>query len=291
LSTDLATHSEREYESGQQRNLGRRTEGTKVHVGVERQPARHLAVTMVACAAVAVLGILLVRFLSGPRTSTQDLETKGALMVSPPEDLTAASRQAGAPPADLTTVSVPTPAATNASSADTTGPAVREPAAVHEVRQAQPALPAKLRPTVRDIPIPAERVSEVELNSDPPGARLVVDSRSDLACLAPCNVSLQPGRHTLSAELIGYGVDRKIFNVPLEGSVFVTMARNMGVLVLTSEPAGTNVVVDGRDIGPTPVKVSLPAGRHHLSLTDGARHHEETIQIDTDGAYVRSFRW
>jgi len=95
----------------------------------------------------------------------------------------------------------------------------------------------------------------------------------------------------MSAELLGYGVTRKIFNVPLDGSVFVTMERNMGLLVLSSEPAGAEVMIDGKDIGPTPVHVNLPAGRHHLILTDGARRHEETIQIDTDGAYVRSFRW
>jgi hypothetical protein len=50
-------------------------------------------------------------------------------------------------------------------------------------------------------------------------------------------------------------------------------------------------MIDGKDVGPTPVHVNLPAGRHHLTLTDGTRRHEETIQIDTDGAYVRSFRW
>jgi hypothetical protein len=89
----------------------------------------------------------------------------------------------------------------------------------------------------------------------------------------------------------GYGIARKIFNAPAAGSVFVSMMRNMGMLLLTSEPAGTSVIVDGRDLGPTPVKVLLAAGRHHLSLSDGLRHHDETIQIDTDGVYARSFRW
>ena len=79
--------------------------------------------------------------------------------------------------------------------------------------------------------------------------------------------------------------------MPVEGSVFVSLMRNMGMLLLTSEPAGSTVVVDGKDLGPTPVKVKLPAGRHHLSLSDSGRHHDETIEISADGVYARSFRW
>jgi hypothetical protein len=54
---------------------------------------------------------------------------------------------------------------------------------------------------------------------------------------------------------------------------------------------GTDVVVDGRNLGPTPVKIVLAAGRHHLSLSDGVRHHDETIQIDSDGVCARIFKW
>jgi serine/threonine protein kinase len=280
-----ATHAEpEEYESVQPRNVGLRTNGTKVRIGVERPAARHLAVTMVACAAIAMLGILLLRFLSGPRASTQNQDSQRVVTFPPPEDLSAASRQASAP-ADLTITPV---AAAVPDSTSTTTVTVPTPA----VRQAPSTrLIEPLPPAVRSRPIAVETVSEVELVSDPPGARVVVDNRSDSECLAPCNVPLGAGRHTLSAELGGYGIARKIFRVPMDGSVFVSMMRNMGMLVLTSEPAGTTVMIDGNEVGPTPVHVNLPAGRHHLSLTDGTRHHEETIQIDTDGAYIRSFKW
>jgi serine/threonine-protein kinase len=278
--------------SGGQPNFAPHVDGTKVRIGVEPAAGRHVALTMAACAAVVLLGILSIRFLSGPKPPRQDLETNGAVMSAPPEDLSATSKQTSSPPADLTTAPGLGPVATGASSGNKAA-AVRVPAKPREVRQEETIPPpaAKPRPPVHNIPNAAETVSDVELNSDPPGARVVVDNRSDLACLAPCSVSLTRGRHTMSAELLGYGVTRKIFNVPLEGSVFVTMERNMGLLVLSSEPAGTEVMIDGKDIGPTPVHVNLPAGRHHLTLTDGTRHHEETIQIDTDGAYVRSFRW
>ena len=89
----------------------------------------------------------------------------------------------------------------------------------------------------------------------------------------------------------GYGVARKIFNVPSEGNIFISMMRSTGTLLLTSEPSGASVLIDGRDYGPTPVRVRLSGGRHHLSLSDGDRHHDETIEIDTDGMYARSIRW
>jgi hypothetical protein len=102
---------------------------------------------------------------------------------------------------------------------------------------------------------------------------------------------LAAGRHTLSADLSGYGIARKIFNAPASSSVFVSMTRNVGMLMVTSDPVGTDVVVDGRNLGPTPVKIVLAAGRHHLSLSDGVRHHDETIQIDSDGVCARIFKW
>jgi hypothetical protein len=155
---------------------------------------------------------------------------------------------------------------------------------------AQPLTPLRQAVPVPRPPTPV-MTSDVELVSDPPGARVEVDSHSALSCLTPCSLPLGSGRHTLFAELGDYGTARKIFSVPVTGSVFVSMMRNMGMLLLTSDPVGANVLVDGKDYGPTPVKLKLSAGRHHLSLSDGVRHHDETIQIDSDGVYARSFRW
>jgi len=300
LSTQRASDLEIEqYESKRERGLGRHAEGTKVRrIGVERPAARRLGVTMAACAAIALLGILLLRVLSTPRANQQDLDSRNPVAIAPPEDLSATVPQRSAPPADLTTSAVATPIGTDSKVSSTTvavhTPAVRPARLTPTVEAplvALPANPVRL-PTVRVAPpIRPETIADVEVVSDPPGARVVVDNRSALSCLAPCSLPLAPGRHTLVAESSSYGTARKIFNVPVEGSVFVSLMRNMGMLLLTSEPAGSTVVVDGKDLGPTPVKVKLPAGRHHLSLSDGVRHHDETIEISADGVYARSFRW
>ena len=305
LSTRVASDEERDtYDRTRERRVRRPTEGTKIRIGVERPAARRLSVTMAACAVIALLGILLLRFLSGPRTNAQDMEPT-RIVTPAPEDLSAASKST--PPTDLTAPPVATPIATDSDASSTTV-AVLTPAA-KQIQAPPPNLPTRVpteeAPAIKLPPVkpvrqavhlapslpPVPTVSDVEIVSDPPGANVIVDSRSESSCLAPCSVPLSSGRHTLLAQMGGYGNTRKIFNVPVEGSVFVSMSRNTGILLLTSEPAGTTVIVDGRNLGPTPVKVNLPAGRHHLSLSDGSRHHDETIQIDTDGVYARSFRW
>jgi serine/threonine protein kinase len=302
LTTRMASSSEREAHQ-RERGLGPRPDGTKVRIGLEKPAARRFGVTIAACAAVALLAILLVRFLSGPRPGAQGGESARIVSATPPEDLTTANKQSSAPPVDLTTAPpVATPIGTDSSNSSTTvavrTPVVRNgqaPVPSDELRK--PPLRQVAKPVREPTPIalpthpPTVSMADVEIVSDPPSARVAVDGRSDVSCSTPCSLPLAPGRHTLLAELGGYGNTRKIFSVPISGNVFVSMTRSMGVLLLHSDPEGSTVTVDGRDLGPTPLEVKLAAGRHHLSLSDRGRHHDETIQIDTDGVYARSFRW
>lgn len=133
--------------------------------------------------------------------------------------------------------------------------------------------------------------SEVTIATQPPGARLVIDSRSESACQTPCNTFLPPGRHTLTAELKGFDTARRIFTIPEEKQLTVAMSQSMGVLVVTTEPAGSTVTVDGKQYGVTPLNVRLPVGTHELAISNGAGRHDETVQIDSDAFTTRSFRW
>ena len=214
----------------------------------------------------------------------RDAETGQPANTLQPEDLStvntpSASKGEAGKPANP----VATPISTDSDSSRTTV-AVRAPAmapatqprpvvtpvpaqVVHPLRQKAQPQPVHIAPTTPAIVEP----SEVELVSDPPGARVEVDGRDDLSCLAPCSLALPPGRHTLSAQTSGYGVARKIFNTPVSGSVFVSLSHNIGTMLLTSDPSGAQVWIDGKDYGPTPVRVRISAGRHHLSVSDGSR--------------------
>jgi serine/threonine protein kinase len=312
---ELVGEPERKFEP-------RSNAGTRIRVGLERPAANSWGWIIAACVAIALAGIFLLRSFYTSKASAPGLEANRIVNSRQPEDLTTnggGKASTSAPPADLTVGNqtgnpVATPISTDSDSSRTTV-AVRAPSPRQEPTT-MPTAPLEQRPAVEKpvalppqplkavrqvpahvaVPTPSAQpvipqASSVELVSDPAGAQIEVDGRSDSLCLAPCSVSLGPGRHTLSAQASGYGTARKIFTVPVSGSVFVSLGRNTGTMLLTSEPAGADVVIDGKEYGPTPVRVRLSAGRHHLSVSDGNRHHDETIQIDTDGMYARSFRW
>ena len=132
-------------------------------------------------------------------------------------------------------------------------------------------------------------MADVELVTDPPGGKVVVDNRQ--SCLSPCSIPLASGRHTLTAELSGYGLAQKIIQVPADANVFLPLVKSVGVLLVSSEPSGSQVAVDGKNYGVTPVTLHLTAGAHHLTISDGDRRHDETIEIDGEGVHTRTFRW
>jgi eukaryotic-like serine/threonine-protein kinase len=257
------------------------------------------------CAAVAGAALFIIRWNSAAVIPVQILDTKTGPASPPPADVGETAQQAVQqaaqhPPVDLSpTPTPPPPAAAPAPAAKEPPPPAQEPAAqVAAPEQKAPAPPEQEKPSApvheaKAIPQEVDRsISDVELVSDPPGAKIVIDSNPRLACTAPCSLNLPGGRHTLAAELTGYAVMRKIFNAPAQDNVFVSLEKNMGVLFLTSIPSGSPVSVDGQAQGRTPLSLKLPAGSHHLTLFDGAqRRHDETVEIDAGGMLTRSFSW
>jgi serine/threonine protein kinase len=140
-------------------------------------------------------------------------------------------------------------------------------------------------PPSAPLPIP------VSITTQPPGAQVTIDSRPETSCHSPCNTVLSPGRHTLTAELKGFDIARRIFTVPEDRQLTVIMSQSMGVLLVTTEPSGSTVTVDGKQYGATPLTVRLPAGPHQLVVANGAGRHEENVQIENDQFTTRSFRW
>lgn len=178
----------------------------------------------------------------------------------------------------------PDSSSTENASADVTA-ALPRPKPPREVAQATPP-PAKSPASLF-----AGGISDVDLLSDPPGAKVVVDGDPTTSCTSPCTLSLPSGRHTLTMDADGFGIARRVFNVPKDTSIYATLSKSTGVLILTSTPSGARVIVDGRDSGQTPVTLHVPAGKHHIILSYGGLQHEETVQVDNDQFIARNFRW
>lgn len=120
---------------------------------------------------------------------------------------------------------------------------------------------------------------------------MVVDGNQSTSCVAPCTMSLPNGRHTVAAELNGYNVGRRVFNVPEDSSLVTALNRSTGTLVVTSTPPGSRIFIDGKLFGETPATLHLSAGRHKLVLINGRMQHEETVEIEGGQLESRSVRW
>jgi tRNA A-37 threonylcarbamoyl transferase component Bud32 len=255
----------------------RRSEATQLRK--ENSTGKRFGLIVALCFAVAAACIFIVRLNSGPSVPVQVLDTKIGSSAPPPEETkVAAKEKESAPaPADLTappeqTLQPPAPT-----------PKVPEPST--------PAAKAPPEPEKESVPKPdaTRAMADVELVTDPPGGKVVVDNRQ--SCLSPCSIPLASGRHTLTAELSGYGLAQKIIQVPADTNVFLPLVKSVGVLLVSSEPSGSHVAVDGKNYGVTPLTLHLTAGAHHLTISDGDRRHDETIEIDGEGVHTRTFRW
>jgi serine/threonine protein kinase len=231
-----------------------------------------LLLVLVLLGALALSIVLIVRMNSGPGVPTQVLDSKNQ-PASPP------------PPLDLT------PVAGSVSSGASAGP----PPAAKAVPAAKvPDIPSSSSGAfAQEKPSPA-RVhaaisGTVDLLTDPPGATITVDNSA--SCSTPCSVTLPPGRHTLAATMNGFGISRKIFHVPQDTSIIIPMTRSLGVLLVSSDTPGSNVNVDGKSFGQTPITLRLPPGEHRISVWDGSRWHDEMVQIQADEVHTRAFHF
>ena len=236
---------------------------------ISRKLALMVAMIFAICAAI----VFIVRWNSGPAVPVQVLDTKSAPAMPPPPDNTEVPAPRPEKP-ETTNPAPPVPTQTGSSAARETPR--RETARVTPPPQQQPALQ------------PARIPGEIELLTEPAGAHVVIDG--GVSCTSPCTLSLPPGRHTLTVQAEGYGVARRIFNVPGDTALYVPLPRNTGDVVLTSIPSGAGILVDGQHAGRTPVTLHLPLGTHRITWVEGTSQHEETIEVQ-GGIQARGYRF
>jgi eukaryotic-like serine/threonine-protein kinase len=149
-------------------------------------------------------------------------------------------------------------------------PAASEPEATEEETPAtRPPVGAKSRNAKKKAsPAPAPMIipGQVAVDSTPQGAQAQVDGRTDSSYVTPFALTnLQPGQHTITVSKPGYSTDTRTVTVTSgnRATVVVHLSQLMATLVVSSDPAGANVYVDGRDTGTkTPSQVSVDKGQH-----------------------------
>ena len=128
--------------------------------------------------------------------------------------------------------------------------------------------------------------------TEPPGATVLVDGT--LRGVAPLSVRNVPfGEHTVEIRLTGFEtVTREVTVNPADPVVPVPVqltpadpetpaaGEALASLVVESRPAGARVVIDGEQVGVTPLVAAVPPGRHRVELErDGYRIWATTVLV------------
>jgi serine/threonine protein kinase len=177
----------------------------------------------------------------------------------------ASQEQAPAPPATQE------PAETTAKPSPIGQPPTPEQIPGQTAKPTQPVSP-ELPADARRSPAPPAQATAgertVQLLTEPPGAHIVIDGNSSLACTTPCMLSLPGGRHTMSTQLDGYRPYPKVINVPQDGDQFLKLSKTTGTLSVTSNPPGATIQLNGEvQKQTTPANFTVAPGTYRVRVT------------------------
>jgi serine/threonine-protein kinase len=139
---------------------------------------------------------------------------------------------------------------------------------------------------------PPARLVSVNLTATAAGAQVVVDRNPQWSCLAPCSLQLPRGRHVAAASLAGYRSYPKIFEADSNtADVDIQMRQITGTLLISSEPAGAEVLIDGRPVaGATNMQQDAAPGFHLVLVRkQGAGTAERSVRVQEGGLHPVHF--
>lgn len=138
--------------------------------------------------------------------------------------------------------------------------------------------PAQRRAPTRNVNAP----QDILVSSSPGGAIATLDSNPAAACTTPCSLNAAPGNHTIAVTMVGYQIEHRYVVVgsgPLELPPVVLRASG-GNLMLTSDPPGATILVNGKRIDQvTPASIPLPLGSYTITLMKDGRQFTEKMEV------------
>jgi serine/threonine protein kinase len=121
---------------------------------------------------------------------------------------------------------------------------------------------------------------QLTINSTPEGAEVRVDGHSDPSWVTPFNLAgLAPGQHNVTVVRAGYAPESRSIDVASGSKSFlvVQLAAQTATVALTSEPAGAQILIDGKDTGKiTPAQIAVDKPGAHTFLVRKQGYLEET---------------
>ena len=191
------------------------------------------------------------------------------------------SQRPDAPPVTAPVIAAPSPVVS------------AEPAPV-ESKAAEPAAAAVTTPKPPPASPTASAAAEAafQLTTNPAGAEVVFDGSSDLHCTTPCSLNLPIGRHTLTLRHEGYRETQRVFTLPNDPGLIVSLEATAGTLSLVSNPPGLAIMVDGKEQArKTPASLPLPVGQHTVQVLKGSEKQEFVIDIRDGVLSQKNIDW
>jgi serine/threonine-protein kinase len=151
----------------------------------------------------------------------------------------------------------------------------------------------KKRTKAAPAPAPVAIPGQLTINSTPEGAAVHVDGRTDPTWVTPFNLpGLAPGQHTVMVARAGYTPETRTIDVASGSKSFlvVQLAQLTATATVSSEPAGAQIFIDGKDTGKlTPAQISVDKPGSHTFLVRKQGYLEETSTANLQAGQVFHF--
>jgi serine/threonine-protein kinase len=150
-----------------------------------------------------------------------------------------------------------------------------------------PVKPARTSPvrTTREAP----HLQDVWVSTNPPGAKAVLDDDLSQACRTPCMVHAATGIHNLTISQAGYENEYRELRIgdTAQDVPPITLRKPSGTLMLTTNPPGASVRVNGQLIQQvTPAQITLPPGNYSIAVEKGGRTQTQRVEIGQGMVYL-----
>jgi serine/threonine protein kinase len=148
--------------------------------------------------------------------------------------------------------------------------------------------PATSAPSGRTMPTEAT----FQLTTTPAGAEAVFDGDATLRCTTPCAINLSLARHSVNIKKDGYRETQRYFTLPTEPGLIVNLEQLIGTLVLSTNPGGLTVIIDGQEQSrKTPISVNLPVGPHRVQVVRGSDRQDFVVEIRDGVLSQKNIDW
>jgi eukaryotic-like serine/threonine-protein kinase len=134
---------------------------------------------------------------------------------------------------------------------------------------------------------------QMTINSTPEGAEVHIDGRTDPSWVTPFNLpGLAPGQHSVTVARAGYAPETRTIDVASGSKSFlvIQLAQLGAAAAITSQPAGAEIFVDGKDTGRvTPSQISVDKPGTHTFAIKKQGYLEETSSASLQAGQIFHF--